>query len=116
MALLLRDLRTAARSLRRHPWESLVGACALALGLGLSATLFAVARAAYLRGLPLPRPERVMGVERVEQLESGDGELLGGLSLDEFLAWRRAQRGFEGLAAWAYGNVTLRAPDAPARR
>ncbi len=113
MTLLLRDLRTAARSLRRHPWESLMAAAALAFGLGLSATLFAVARAAYLRGLPLPRSERIMSVQRADPEK---GHPFGAVEVNELMEWRRAQRSFEGLVAWAYSNVTLRAPGASARR
>ena len=57
-----RDLRHAARLLRRAPGFSLVAVVSLGLGFALSTTTVAVVNAYYLRSLPYPAAERLYNV------------------------------------------------------
>jgi len=57
-----RDLRHAARLLRRAPAFSLVAIVSLGLGFALSTTTVAVVNACYLRSLPYPAAERLYNI------------------------------------------------------
>src|SRR5688572_24719715 len=57
-----RDLRHAARLLRRAPAFSLVAVLSLGLGFALSITTMAVLNAYFLRSLPYPAAERLYNV------------------------------------------------------
>jgi predicted permease len=62
MDTLTRDLRYAARSLRRSPLFVAVAAITLAFGIGVNATIFTFVNALLLRPLPVERPEELVSV------------------------------------------------------
>ena len=47
-----KDLRYGVRMLRKRPGTSALAAAALALGIGLTTTMFSIVDGAFLRGLP----------------------------------------------------------------
>jgi len=57
---LLRDLRIAARGLRRAPLFTAVAAATLALGIGANAAIFSLIDAVLLRPLPFPQSDRIV--------------------------------------------------------
>ena len=59
---LWRDLRYAARLLVKDRWFTAVAATALALGIGVNATMFTIVNAVLIRGLPFTNPERIISV------------------------------------------------------
>jgi len=61
---LSRDVRHAARSLRRSPVFAVVAIVTLALGIGANAAMFSVLNTYMLRPLPYPEPDRLMRVFR----------------------------------------------------
>ncbi len=60
MSNLVSDFRHAFRALRRTPFFSLFAVLTIALGLGVNAAIFSVARAVLLRPLPYQEPDRLV--------------------------------------------------------
>lgn len=58
--LLLHDVRSAARQLRRRPAFALLTIATLGLAVGASTAMFSVTYAAVLRPLPYPSPDRLV--------------------------------------------------------
>src|SRR5262245_21318549 len=98
----MRDIRFAARFLRRSPGFSIAVALTLALGIGLTTAVFSVVRAVLLKPLPYPAAERLVWT----------GESTGkvsGISVTwvNYLRWRDSNRSFEDMAAFQYTGLTL---------
>ncbi|HEY9232607.1 MAG TPA: hypothetical protein VIS78_10675, partial [Blastocatellia bacterium] len=62
MQTLLQDLRYGARMLRRNPGFSITAILTLAVGLGVSSSIFTLLYSAVLRPLPVKQPERVVNI------------------------------------------------------
>ncbi len=59
-----KDLRYGLANLRRNPGFTATAVIALALGIGVNATVFSIYNAVALRPLPVADPDRVVRVER----------------------------------------------------
>ena len=93
------DIRFAVRLLVKDRWFTAVAIIALALGIGVNATVFTFVNAVLIRGLPINDPDRVMVVG------TRDARLRDrGMSYLDFEDYRRATRTFSGLAAYS-GSV-----------
>ena len=84
---LLRDLRIAARSLRRTPGFAAVAVVTLGLGVGATTAIFSVVEAVLLRPLPFPAPDRLV-VPR-SMLRKDDGSRWN-VTYRDFRSWREA--------------------------
>jgi putative ABC transport system permease protein len=107
---LLQDLRFAIRLLVKDRWFTAVAVVALALGIGVNATVFTFVNAVLIRGLPIDDPEKVLVV--------GTKDARGrdrGASYPDFEDWRAATRTFSGLAAYTGNTMNVsdegRAPE-----
>jgi predicted permease len=101
---LLRDVRYAARSLRRTPGFSLAAVLTLALGIAATTTMFTVLNGVLLRPLPVRSPERLASVYEVKE----NGQAQGSVSLPAYLDYReRSSSTFSGLAAHHLSDVTV---------
>ncbi len=98
MVQLITDARYGLRMLRKRPGTSMLAVLALALGIGLTTTMFSIVDAAFVRGLPFDRPGDIVAVSRVHIGQPGGG---GSTSIYDFVDWRAAQRSFEDLAGFA---------------
>ncbi|HYJ80137.1 MAG TPA: ABC transporter permease [Longimicrobiaceae bacterium] len=108
----LKDLRYGARKLVRNPVFSLISIVTLAVGIGLTATMFSIVYGALMRGLPFEGGDRIMHLERnnlpadIQSME---------VSLHDFADWRAQQRSFAGLAAFTTGTVNVAGAEKPER-
>lgn len=109
------DLRLALRMMRKQPGMSLLAVVALALGIGLTTTMFSIVNGAVLRGLPFEDSERIYTVSRVNQATTqGDG--VEPATLHDYVDWRTRQTSFEGLAAFSQRTANVVGPDGTPER
>ncbi len=99
---LRQDLRAAARGLRSAGGFTAAAVLTLALGIGATATIFAVVNAVLLAPLPYAEPER-----RVVLWNKWTGFEKTWLSEREVLDYRRLARTLEAVAAWSSGQANL---------
>ena len=108
MNSLLQDLRYGARMLRRSPGFSVTAILTLAVGLGVSSSIFTLLYSAVLRPLPVKQPERVVNVY---QTIEGAGRRIQGsplfVSYPEYAEYREQTTAFAGLAAYAETRLAL---------
>src|SRR5260370_18634836 len=102
----LRDLRYAARMLRKSPGFTSVAILTLALGIGVNTTFFTAFDAVALKPLPVRDPGNVVRVERWFANGSlGNGQYL--FSYPEYLGYRDHNRVFSSLiaASWLFSAL-----------
>lgn len=90
------DLRFAARLLLKDKWFSLVAAIALALGIGVNATVFTFVNAVLIRGLPIADPDRTMAVDSFDRARSRGM----GVSYLDYRDWRENTKAFDAFGAY----------------
>jgi predicted permease len=98
---MLQDVRFACRLLVKDRWFTLVIVVALALGIGVTSTMFTIVHA-MVRGLPIDDRERIVSINA----RDAAGRQLGASYLD-FEDWRAAAKTFSGLAAFSLATATL---------
>jgi putative ABC transport system permease protein len=107
---LMQDLRFAVRLLVKDKWFTAVAVIALALGIGVNATVFTFVNAVLIRGLPFNDPDRIV----VVGTRDGRGRDRGA-SYQDFVDWRAATRTFSGVAAYSGQTMNIsdegRAPE-----
>jgi len=86
----LRDLVYAFRALRKSPGFTAVAIAILAIGIGVNAAVFTVAKAALFAGFP-----QVAHNDRILYLSNSRGCCV---SYPDFLDWRAQARSFQGMA------------------
>ena len=90
----LQDTRYALRLLRRDRWFTAATIVALALGIGVTATMVTLLYSMNLRALPFHDADELVGVTG-EPTRTQGGQIPYGV----FHIWRAASRSFAGLAA-----------------
>jgi putative ABC transport system permease protein len=106
-----RDLRYAARSLRRAPGFTLVAVILLAVGIGANSAMFSLVDAALVRPLPFAHPSRL-----VMLWEQSPRNAHNRVSPLNFLDWSEQQQAFESVAGIAGGGRTLTGAGGEAER
>jgi predicted permease len=105
--LLWRDVRHAIRSLRASPAFTAVALLVLTLSIGATTAIFSVVDAVILRGLPFDESDRLVAVGELNVKENSPTSL-NLTAAQNFLDWRARQYVFAGLAAVAYGEISLK--------
>ncbi len=102
---LLQELQQTVRAIARQPGLALLSIAALGLGIGLPTSMFSLADAMVLRGLPVDEPQQIFHLER-----RAIGQRQEGIQAHarDYLAWKAQQRSFEQLAAFRTETMTLR--------
>ena len=107
----VRDLRYAARILRRSPGSTAVCVLSLALGIGATTAIFSVQRALLLAPLPYPEPDRLMVVWQGPPEERSRQPL----SSPDYFDYRERNRSFEELGVQTLRWVNLSGDGTPER-
>jgi predicted permease len=104
MDSLLQDLKYGIRMLFKHPGLAAISVLALALGLGLTTTMFSIVNGAIIRGLPFEESDRLLNLKE-HNLTRGNDEQQP--SIHDFTDWRAQQTSFVDLAAFYGGTVNV---------
>ncbi len=108
-----RDLRLAGRGLARRPGLAAAAVVSLGVGIGLTASMFAVVDSVFYRPLPVPEAGRLVAV----YVAHGESRY-GAASYPEYLELREHTRTLEGLTAFSFMGMsaTLRVGGAARQR
>lgn len=101
------DFRLAVRMMARQPGMSMLAVVALALGIGLTTTMFSIVNGAALRGLPFPESHRIYHVAPFNVAEQDDVDSRAHTVFE----FTRRQRSFEQMAAFRFNTANVVGPD-----
>jgi putative ABC transport system permease protein len=107
---LLRDVRCAVRALSRARVLTLTAVTTLAVGIGLSTGVLAVAYGVLLKPLPYAEPSQLVAIESRWAIDPG-GDI--GTSLDGVDEWRQRTRAFTTIAGHSDAEFTIRGDGEP---
>jgi predicted permease len=91
------DLRFAGRLLLKDKWFTLVAVVALALGIGVNATVFTFVNAVLIRGLPIADPDRTMAIDSFDRVRNRGL----GVSYLDYRDWKENTKAFDALGAYS---------------
>src|SRR5829696_9099075 len=103
---MLQDMRTAIRAIVKDKWLSAAAVVALALGIGVNATVFTLVNAVLIRGLPFPDSGNlyVVGTSR---LPANGPPGANQTSFQELQDWRAQTTLFADIAAFAQYSFNI---------
>ena len=101
MHALLRDLRFAARMLRKSSGFATVAIFTLALGIGANTAIFTVTSVLLLRPFPYRDPQQLITVDAKDEGKDFGGTLL------RYELLRDHSQSFQSVAAWANDNFNV---------
>ena len=108
---LWQDVQFATRLLVKDKWFTLVAAVALALGIGVNATVFTFVNAVLIRGLPFHEPDRIMSITSRDPVRDRNM----GVSYLDFRDWQAATTSFTAMATYTGSTMNVsdegRAPE-----
>jgi predicted permease len=110
------DLHLAFRMMGKQPGMSLLAIVALALGIGLTTTMFSIVNGAVLRGLPFENSDRIHAMQRVNYAVPDGPDTSEQATLHDFADWRARQTSFESLAAFQGRLANVVGPDGTPER
>ena len=110
---LWRDLRHAARGLRRTPGASVLVVGVLALGVGANTAIFSVVNGVLLRPLPYADARRLVVLFESDRDSGTDSEAA---SVPDFFDFRSRNHVFSSLAGYYTQSMNLVVPGAQAQR
>ena len=109
MDFLTHDLRTAIRSLTRHPGFTVVAIVTLSLGIGAATSMFSVVHGVLLQPLPYPHSERLLRLYSTEQ------DLPGAWSGADFIDLAAQSKSYETVAGARNLGFAIRQDGVPQR-
>lgn len=113
MGHILTDLRYAVRMIAKHPGLAAMSIVALALGLGLTTTMWSILWGGILRGLPFEDADRILHLERARPSRNIESYAV---PMSDYVAWREQQQSFEDLALYGEGTVNVSGTEARPER
>jgi putative ABC transport system permease protein len=115
MAALRQDLFYAVRSLRQQAAFTGMAIGMLALGIGATVAIFALANAVILKPLPFAEPDRLMLVHLLAPEDDGPAPRPMIWSFPKYRVFRDNQRSFESSATFAVWNWNITGSGSPER-
>ena len=96
-----RDVRFAARTLRRSPAFTALAAICIALGVCVTTTIFSAVHGILVRPLPYERADELIAVyaQNISRGIRGSN-----VSYPDYVSWRDANRSFAALALWTWSS------------
>lgn len=104
MLNLVDNIRYALRKISDNPGSSAVAVLAMALGIGLTTTMYSILDGVFLRGLPFEDSEALMHIENTNP--SRDWTSLE-VTQHDFEEWSRQQTSFESLVGFTMGTINI---------
>ena len=111
VAGLAADCRQAARVIRQRPGLSTLTALMLALGIGVSTTVFGIYNAVLLASLPYPDASRLVLLWEAERGGPADDGYI--VAAPVYEDWRARNRTLESLGIWEFQSLNVRAAADP---
>jgi len=105
---MLRNLRLAARNMRKSPAFTLTVVLTLALGIGASSAVFSAIDAVLLRPLPFPDSDRLMVLRQVNNKDDNTS-----LSTVRLADWNRMNSTFQAMAGYYTQDESETSGDVP---
>lgn len=109
----LRDLRYGIRALRRNPAFTMIAVATLALGIGVTTTMFSVVNAVMLRPLPYTDADRVALIWTDDVRRGLPREATGYPTITD---WKTSSRAFQDIAFYSTQRAALIAAEPGADR
>jgi len=111
-----RDLRFAARGLRRSPAFTAAAVVTLALGIGATTAVFSVVYGILFRPLPFPNAGRLVRVVQLLPERPGQSSRLrAGLTPDQITEWRATSRTLAEIGYYSPRAAVMTGAGAPVR-
>ncbi len=107
-----REIRFGFRALQTKPALSVLAVVALAIGIGLTTSMFSVANGILFKGESYEYFDRLM---HLDPIASDTGEKKYGLPFDVIEQMNRDAKTFEGFSGWTFGTVNLSGNGLPER-
>jgi putative ABC transport system permease protein len=98
------DLRQAGRLLRHRPGVSVLAVLMLALGVGVSTTVFGIYDAVLLGSMPYPGADRLVLLWERARSEPDDGYIV---AEPVYQDWRTRNRTLESLGIWEFQSFNV---------
>ena len=112
MITIFKDIRYAARVLRKNPGFTLTAVLTLGLGIGANTAIFSVVNATLLRPLPFYEPARLVVIQNQFKALGLDS---ASASVPDFIDYRKQRHLFEEVAAVNSDDFNLTGADRPER-
>ncbi len=106
------DLRYALRTLRKSPGFASMAVLCIALGVGVTTTIFSAVNGILIRPLPYPEPEQLVSVYA---RYAARGEHGVNISFPDYISWRDENRTFAHLGMWSWNTLALSGEGEPER-
>jgi predicted permease len=104
----LRELRVAARQLKRTPGFAITAVLMLAFGIGATTAIFSIVDGVLLRPLPFANPSRLVTLgDQVSGGRMGENGDPGWVTAPEVVTYQRDTRSFESLGGYTYMSYEL---------
>jgi len=108
-----RDTRYAVRVIQRSPGFAALATLTLALGIGLTTTLFSVTYGVLLKPLPWPNSDRLVRI--TETRKGRDPRVPGTMGNGPYLAWTTNHTTIEAVGGWLRASTVMIGTGEPAQ-